>query len=330
MRQPIRRILVAVKDPHARSQRALAKGVQLGRALAARIRVFHAIAEPIYIEEADRGSAALARLESTRKERLRKRLATLAQGVRKQGVAADAVAEWDFPAHEAIVREARAFKADLIVAECHARHHVAPWLLRFADWELLRTSPVPVLLVKSRRRYRRPAVLAALDPTHAYAKPANLDRAILRYGSRLAAALRGTLHALHAYDSLPLGLTPAELSMPDVMEQFEATAAARAHAVLDRALGATRVAPRNRHVSDRHAPDAIVDAARETGSQLVVMGAISRSGLKRLLVGDTAEKVLDRLRCDVLVVKPKPFAIHGRRARRGARVVALATIPAGM
>ncbi len=37
---------------------------------------------------------------------------------------------------------------------------------------------------------------------------------------------------------------------------------------------------------------------------LVVMGAVSRSGLERLFVGSTAEHVLDDLACDVLIVKP--------------------------
>jgi universal stress protein E len=38
------------------------------------------------------------------------------------------------------------------------------------------------------------------------------------------------------------------------------------------------------------------------------MGAISRSRLEELFVGSTAERVLDRLACDVLVVKPLDFA----------------------
>jgi universal stress protein E len=34
------------------------------------------------------------------------------------------------------------------------------------------------------------------------------------------------------------------------------------------------------------------------------MGAVSRTGLKRIFIGNTAEHVLDSLRCDVMVVKP--------------------------
>jgi universal stress protein E len=36
---------------------------------------------------------------------------------------------------------------------------------------------------------------------------------------------------------------------------------------------------------------------------VMTMGAIARSGLKRIFVGSTAEDVLERLPCDALVVK---------------------------
>ena len=46
-----------------------------------------------------------------------------------------------------------------------------PWLLRLTDWDLVRASPMPVLLVKNPHPYRCSAVLAAVDPGHAHEKP---------------------------------------------------------------------------------------------------------------------------------------------------------------
>jgi universal stress protein E len=43
--------------------------------------------------------------------------------------------------------------------------------------------------------------------------------------------------------------------------------------------------------------------ARSLRAGLVVMGAMSRSGLKRIFIGNTAERVLDTLHCDVLIVR---------------------------
>jgi universal stress protein E len=43
-------------------------------------------------------------------------------------------------------------------------------------------------------------------------------------------------------------------------------------------------------------------------ASLLVMGAVSRSRLQEIFLGSTAERVLDRIGCDVLVVKPADFA----------------------
>jgi hypothetical protein len=58
-------------------------------------------------------------------------------------------------------------------------------------------------------------------------------------------------------------------------------------------------------------------------ASLVVMGAVSRSGLKRLLIGNTAEAILDSLTCDVLVMKPGRFQSKVARRSRGAQLMSL-------
>jgi universal stress protein E len=64
-------------------------------------------------------------------------------------------------------------------------------------------------------------------------------------------------------------------------------------------------------------------------ADIVVMGAISRSGLKRIFIGNTAEAVLDALPCDVLVVKPGSFKTKIPRRGRGAQLIALPTAMTG-
>jgi universal stress protein E len=51
----------------------------------------------------------------------------------------------------------------------------------------------------------------------------------------------------------------------------------------------------------------IVDYADKNGIDLIVMGTIGRSGLSGLLIGSTAEKVIDQVNCSVLTIKPANF-----------------------
>ena len=64
-------------------------------------------------------------------------------------------------------------------------------------------------------------------------------------------------------------------------------------------------------------------------SDVVVMGAIARSGLKRLVIGNTAEAVLDALTCDLLIVKPPGFTTDLQAEARGLRcaVSAMTQVP---
>jgi len=318
----IRRILVAVKDPSARSLPAVAKALQLARGFAAEVELFHAIDSSIYADAVSLSEGRMVEIEGEERTQFRQRLERVAARARLHAPKVSAIAEWDFPVYEAIIREALRRRADLIVAERHAGRHIAPGLLGLSDWELLRLSPLPVLLVKRPRPYHRPTLLAAVDPTHAFAKPARLDAEVLRLGQCFAQALHGQLHAVHAYD--PLRASVFAQSGPAAVTVQQAAAAAAA-AALERAVRSAHIPPARRHLRGRHPIDAVLDVAGELRSELVVMGAVSRSGLKRLFIGNTAEQLLDRLPCDLLVVKPPGFKTRVPRTRRGARLITLQT-----
>ena len=265
-------------------------------------------------------------LEQDLRQKALRRLEAIADVLRVHSIKVAVSAEWDYPAHEAIIRRAQAIKADLIVASVHAGRHRLPWLLRLTDWELVRSSPVPVLLVKNPHPYRRCAVLAAIDPTHAHAKPLQLDKEILHVGKKLSAALRGSLHAVHAYARFPVGLYP-EVMTPASLEDIQDNADRSARSRFSRALRSARIARSRQYLIARQPIDAIAEAALKSGSAIVVMGAISRSGFKRMLIGNTAERILDDLTCDILVVKPAKFRSGVPHALRGARV--RMSVPAG-
>jgi universal stress protein E len=175
--------------------------------------------------------------------------------------------------------------------------------------------------------------LAAVDPSHAFAKPGRLDEEILRLGGTIKEALRGTLHALHACAlPLPVGMPPkawasGKLTAEDIRAEIEARAVAHAKPGFARVLQSVDIPRSRQHLVGRHPIDAIPEVARQTRSAIVVMGAVSRSGLKSVFIGNTAERVLDRLECDLLVAKPPGFESRVRRAVRGVRIAAAAPLP---
>ena len=193
---------------------------------------------------------------------------------------------------------------------------MAPGLLRLPDWELLRLSPVPVLLVKKPEPYRHPTVLTALDPAHASGKPAELDEEILQVGTTIVDALKGRLHAVHAYHR-PLAQRRGS-KRGDIASYLHASrqdAATHFNAALD----LHNVLPARRHLEGGPPCDVVWRLARDIKADIVVAGAISRSGVKRAVFGNTAELLLDCLPCDLLVVKPTHFKCPVSPESRGGR-----------
>ena len=58
-------------------------------------------------------------------------------------------------------------------------------------------------------------------------------------------------------------------------------------------------------IIERHpsVPDAIIEFATKTGSDLIVMGTKGRTGIKRFLLGSVTESVVHHAHCPVLVVR---------------------------
>lgn len=315
-------ILVAVKTPGSRRQTAVRKAAQLAATSGARLELFHAITTPVYVDAFALEGLSLKDTQKKWRDRVIAQLERHAEPLRASGIKVQVSCDWDFPAYEAVVRRATRTGADLIVAERHAQKHMMPWLLRFNDWELLRRSPVPVLLIKRSTPYGKPAVLAAIDPQHNFAKPAKLDGAILDAGAAVAEALGGTLHAVHAYPDAAPALAQYGAGAGKIGTALERQAAAAARKAFEEEL-ADRGLPRTRrHLVAGHPIDVIPRLAKRLRAGVVVMGAISRSGLKRLVIGNVAEQVLDSVPCDILVMKPADFKARVPDAPRGVQLLA--------
>jgi universal stress protein E len=323
--QPIRRILVAIKNPAARSLPALNKAAQIAKGLGAQLTLFHDIATPLYAEALQGRDVDLRSWQREVQTARREQLEKVAARVRKHGIDVDVAADWDFPPYEAIIRKAQRISADLLVVENHhgTGKHPARWLLSYTDWELLRLCPIPVLLVKNRRLYHRPRVLAAIDRSHVHAKPSKLDRQILRAGAQLVHALHGELHALHAM----LPPIPAVPAMPDGplvdigAERGLIEEAARRK--MARAVDGFDVKLSHCHLVEGRANEVIPRTARRERCSIVAMGVVSRSGLRRFFIGNTAEFVMDAVTADILVVKPPDFDSRVPRTGRGVQILSM-------
>lgn len=252
-------------------------------------------------------------LEKARKEVMDghvRHLEELAEPFREAGIEVVTKTLWDRPLHEGIVRYAAAINADLVIKDTHFHSSISRALLGNTDWQLIRNCASPLWLVKPVPISDRPVFVSAIDPMNEHDKPAALDDEIIGSAKTLADICGGEMHVVHAYDtSIALATASANAYLPVSLPYDEIDEQMREkHGQRFREITEYHDIEKDRtHLIAGRAEDELPALATELDATVVVMGAVARNRLKRLFVGATAERTLDRLPCDLLIIKPDWF-----------------------
>ena len=303
-----KRVVLVVVDPTASAHPAIERAAWLARHEPAEIELFISDYTPQLAQSRSDWSAEEAR--TTAIDRHRRRLEQLAAPLRAEKLDVDVDARWDYPLHDSIVRKAVNVDADLVIKDTHYHSVLKRSIFSNTDWSLIRNCGATLWLVKPRPPGQRPCFVACVDPLHQRDKPAELDHRILTTARALGDSLNGEVHAFHAFDvAATIAVSTDAMSMPIALPLNELTDAMRAeHAdAVARLCKQHEVPPERTHLHQGSTRQLLLTLTEQLRADAVVMGAVSRSGLKGLFLGNTAEDVLDRLHCDLIIVKPDGF-----------------------
>jgi universal stress protein E len=224
----------------------------------------------------------------------RTRIEALAAGLAARGVKVVGKAVWEYPLDEAVAKHAREEHADLVVIAPPAE----PGGLTPSDWRLVTHCPAPVLVVRGTGATQYRHVVAAVDPFHVHAKPAELDLSILAAARKFEQRAGATLTAVHCHVS---------------PEYFGAgSSAARGHdrehrEALERIVAMAGLPKSVARLATGASTDIFLKRMAESGeADLIVIGALARGRLGEIFIGSTAERVLHGVAADVLAVKATP------------------------
>jgi universal stress protein E len=174
------------------------------------------------------------------------------------------------------------------------------------DWQLIRTCPFPLWLVKPHEMRDKPVILAAVDPVHSHDKPAALDQIIVDNAKAIATPSDGEIHLLHVYQRIAgIGseatktFKPIQLPIDELSKRIQKEHREK----LDALAEANGIDAEHTHQLPGSARELLPTFSRSYKTDLVVLGSLARWGLKKMVLGSTAEKVLDHLPCDILIVR---------------------------
>ena len=300
--------ILVVVDPTVLEQPAVLKAHALAKRLGASVELL--VCDTKYSRETRLAAQLSSKGDAPLCDGLQPMLDRLAEPMRGDGIEVATHLVTGDPLHECILSWMRNSPADLMVKDTHHHSVAKRTIITNTDWNLIRACPLPLLLTKPKSWAAPPVFVAAVDPGHANDAPAALDRDILDVTATLAQRFNARLHAIHAYFPAaiavagPGGMPPASDISAEALAAERALRRSRVKELTDE----YGVAAANLHVDIGVAAQYLPWMAAECRADLLVMGAIARSGLKRVIIGSTAERVLETLPCDVLLVKPPDFA----------------------
>jgi len=224
-----------------------------------------------------------------------------------------------------IIREVLRNGHDLVIK---APEH-QDWLERLFgsdDMHVLRKCPCPVWLIKPHapKSYKR--ILAAVDVDDSYSpQELNtrhlLNMQILEMAASLAISESAELHVVHAWEStteLVARLAFATKLSKDKVASSVAQERQQQQQLLDELIRNVKVkshAARDTldylkpliHLLKGSARQKIPALAKRLQVDCIVMGTVARTGISGLIMGNTAETILEQIDCSVLAIKPPGF-----------------------
>jgi nucleotide-binding universal stress UspA family protein len=149
-----KKILVPI-DGSSKAKRGLAEAIRLAKHHKAKVRLIHVVDVFIVTPTLESGRY-VEDIQKSFREDGRRLLKNAEALVRKHGIAVDSVMFEivGSQAAEIIVEQARKWRADIIVIGTHGRRGVLRLVMGSDAEEVVRTSPVPVLLVRPKRSSR--------------------------------------------------------------------------------------------------------------------------------------------------------------------------------
>ena len=214
---------------------------------------------------------------------------------------------WNHRTWEGILHAADAVQAGMILQVASVHSRLNEIIHTPDDWNVLRHASIPVMLVKPLPWVDNPVVLAALDVFDEAHRKLNLE--VLRTSIELVRILKGELQTVTAYPRRPASSARTVGSHNEVLRSalpYDAFKAAfesdirHELEVLRRELG---VDVAQVHAREGSVGRAIREVCSETRAEIVVLGTHGREGLKGMLLGNTAERILHSANTDVVTVR---------------------------
>jgi universal stress protein E len=220
-----------------------------------------------------------------------------------EGVNIEIKTVWHKSLYRGIIDLASHEHCDLVVKSVKEHTKFAQKIFTPNDWNLLRYSPMNVLMVKQHDWPENGNIVAAIsidanDKTHNL-----LSERVTQISLDIAQLVGGEVHLVNTFAGAPIHVAVevpsfnAQAYNQDIEEKHKSEVAA-----IGLSYG---ISDKCQHVQEGLPEDVVPLICNNVDAELLVLGSVGRRGISAALLGNTAEHIIDKVNCDTLVVKPQ-------------------------
>lgn len=296
----IKHILVVLDSDHP-EQPAFHRALALASSLKADITILGSCYEAYCEDSSSLEVETKNEIKSALINHKQRWLDSFVEEAEKDGIEISTEVHWQKSLYDAVMASMNTSDFDLVIKGTKP-HSLVDRIFTHSDWNLLRHSQAPVLLVKSAKPWAHNRILASIDATSHDKGHKLINENILDFAEHLADHLETDLHLVNSYPMVALAFAMVpEVTAPDDIQKYiteqhktECEYYANKYNINDDHI----------HITEGDPDDVVEVMAKEIDADLVVIGSIGREGWSGVLLGNTAERIVDRVACDVLVIKP--------------------------
>ncbi len=303
MRNPQKILIVITREKPVQS--ALERAFLFARSNHIELTLYSAVYEPALELTAILAPDERKMLKQQYLEARQNYLDELCQQHSKTGFTLKSKVVWHKKLSHAVVEYTQDNEFDLTIKSISSDASSKNPFIMPTDWHLLRFCKSPLLLVRDEEWKSQGAVLGAVNPTSDCPDHLKLNHKVIEYTQYLSELLGCEAHAINTHVSPTLEMPSDYPSLEHLRQKVTQIHTEK----MQELMSQHPFKEQHIHVVEGLPQDKIPATAQKIGAQLVVMGTVGRTGLTAAFIGNTAERVLSRLQCEVLALKPDNFEI---------------------
>ena len=286
-----------IVDETGEKQPALHRGIELARRSGAAVHIVAFVFEAYFGEEEEEDSQHLKELKQTIVAEKQRYLDKIINTIDLGNVQLTSEVVWKKRISKWIVKHTNNNEYSMLIKTGHRSETV---FYTPSDWKILRKCTIPVMFVAKKRWRPKNNIMCSIDLGSDNKDTYALNLKIIKQGQELAKLLNGKLYCCYAI-SVPTVLIDLDILNKKKIKKKRTK---KAHALFAKLAGELNIDKNILHIKLGKAEKVIPSTANKLKVQMVIMSTVGRQGIKSKIIGNTAERVMHRLRTDLVAIKP--------------------------